>query len=190
MFGTLIQPSCSPHPHHQSHPFPHCCCLPNRSGNSIDAIQFITNKGHSSPKYGGGGGVQHTVRVSGGTLAYISGRSGNRIDALSIAFQLDPVNTLPFLHTISCSYNASHMMCMSNRKKIVMFTSHLRHLVVQVAVLLVIYLSYLINLYCFSYHYHPYATSMCTMLSNTLTYIVLIVDAGCFSSSTCSRSLW
>lgn len=54
-----------------------------RTGNRVDALQFITNAGNKSPYYGGNGGQKKTLTVPKGyQIIGIFGRSGSRLDRL------------------------------------------------------------------------------------------------------------
>ena len=54
-----------------------------RTGSRVDALQFITNKGNTSPYYGGNGGSKKTLTVPKDyQIIGIFGRSGSRIDKL------------------------------------------------------------------------------------------------------------
>ena len=59
------------------------------SGRYVDAIQFHTNNGKSSRKYGGGGGGYSSVYApfTGAQLIAISGRSGGLLDAIQLVWK-------------------------------------------------------------------------------------------------------
>jgi hypothetical protein len=56
--------------------------IEGRSGSRIDRLQFFTNKGRSSPLYGGNGGNPFVLYADGKVLKYFEGRSGSELDAL------------------------------------------------------------------------------------------------------------
>ena len=49
----------------------------------MNAIQFETNKGFKSPKYGGNAGKVHIIDAGGKRICGVRGRSGMLIDQLS-----------------------------------------------------------------------------------------------------------
>lgn len=54
-----------------------------RSGDRLDALTFITNKGTKSPTFGGGGGGYHLMTIpTGYRIVGIFGRCGARVDRL------------------------------------------------------------------------------------------------------------
>lgn len=60
------------------------------SGGYVDSIQFFTNAGQQSPKFGGNGGSQHWVENKGKRFAGIKIKSGDLVD--SISFYLNKEN--------------------------------------------------------------------------------------------------
>lgn len=56
--------------------------ITGRAGSLIDALQFTTNTGRTSPFCGGNGGTEFTEQHPGYVLWYISGRSGRFVDQI------------------------------------------------------------------------------------------------------------
>lgn len=71
-----------------------------RSGDRLDAITFVTNKGVKSPVYGGGGGSYHLETFPEGyRIIGFYGRSGDRVDQLGfvLAKTVYPPHGEPYL---------------------------------------------------------------------------------------------
>lgn len=54
-----------------------------RSGDRIDSLTFVTNKGNRSPRYGGNGGSYHLLTFGEDyRIVGLFGRDGSRLDQL------------------------------------------------------------------------------------------------------------
>ena len=58
-----------------------------RSQKRIDAIEFITNKGRIFGPFGGSGGQPFASAKPGCKLAYFSGSSQTRLDAITLHYE-------------------------------------------------------------------------------------------------------
>lgn len=66
----------------------HVVKIRGRSGNRLDAIQFVTNTGRESPKYGGGGGKPFEVSApEGHEIAGFRTRTGDEVDRICPVFR-------------------------------------------------------------------------------------------------------
>ena len=71
-----------------------------RSGDRLDAITFVTNKGVKSPVFGGGGGSYHLETFPEGyRIIGFYGRSGSRVDQFGfiLAKTVYPSHGEPYL---------------------------------------------------------------------------------------------
>jgi hypothetical protein len=58
-----------------------------RAGTAVDCLQFITDKGTESPRFGGNGGAPFKAEAGGNELRTISGRAGHLLDQITCHFR-------------------------------------------------------------------------------------------------------
>jgi len=68
----------------------HIVDIHGRTGSRVDELQFFTNEGRESPKYGGTGGTAFQVSGDGGRLYYIQGRSAKNVDNIQAVWVKEP----------------------------------------------------------------------------------------------------
>ncbi|KAI5988743.1 hypothetical protein EDD15DRAFT_2462463 [Pisolithus albus] len=67
--------------------------IEGRSGQKLDAVQFFTNTGRSSRRYGGSGGNAFTW--TGDRLLHFNGRAGDSVDALQAVWEIPTAILVP-----------------------------------------------------------------------------------------------
>jgi hypothetical protein len=59
------------------------------AGSLIDALQFETSNGTTSPKYGGHGGKPHIIDPHGKHICEVKGRSANQVNQICFGYGAD-----------------------------------------------------------------------------------------------------
>ncbi|MFN7925481.1 MAG: jacalin-like lectin [Bryobacteraceae bacterium] len=92
--GTTVRGRGSGHANGNTHVFAledgeYITAIAGRAGMMVDSIRFLTNRGRSSPWYGGQGGEPYEIHAPAGTeVIGFTGRAGAALDQVGIVYRI------------------------------------------------------------------------------------------------------